>query len=264
MAGPFPGMDPWMENSRLWAGVHTSLITYIRDVLQPGLRPLYVAAIEERVYVSTVSRSFVPDVSVRRRRRSSASQGNTAVMEPDDPIVLEVSEEEVHEPYIEILDRKKQKVVTVIEVLSPSNKRKGIGKKLYLAKQREVLQSNANLVEIDLLRGGSHVLAVPQATADRAGKYDYLVSISAVADRGKRFAMYPTTLRERLPRVAIPLRTPAEKVTLALQPLIDRAYESGEFFDRLDYDKPCIPRLRPDDEAWARERIAQWQAARQA
>jgi hypothetical protein len=64
--------------------------------------------------------------------------------------------------------------------------------------------------------------------------------------------------------VAIPLRIPAEKVTLALQPLVDRAYESGEFFDRLDYDKPCIPGLRPDDEAWARERIAQWQAARQA
>ncbi len=264
MAGPFPGMDPWLENARLWAGVHTSLITYLRDALQPELRPHYLAAIEERVYVASIGRSFVPDVSVRRRGQDSPIGVSTAVLAPDDAVVVEVSEEEVHEPYIEILDRKNHKVVTVIEVLSPSNKRKGTGRKLYLAKQREVMRSKASLVEIDLLRGGSHVVAVPEVNADRVGKYDYLVCTSAVADRGKRFVLYPTALRERLPRVAIPLKSADEKVTLALQPLIDRVYEAGEFFDRLDYDKPCFPRLRHADETWARDQIEAWRSARSA
>src|ERR1700678_1548030 len=47
----FPGMDPYLEDPQLWTGVHTSLIVYIRDFLQPLLRPRYVAAIEERVYL---------------------------------------------------------------------------------------------------------------------------------------------------------------------------------------------------------------------
>lgn len=265
MAGPFPGMDPWLENPRLWAGVHTSLITYIRDSLQPKLRPRYVAAIEERVYVSTMGRAFVPDVSVRTRLHDPTIGSATAIIEPDQPVVLEVHQEEVHEPFLEILDRQtNQKVVTVIEVLSPSNKQKGTGKRLYQVKQKEVLQSKANLVEIDLLRGGTHVVAMPQADADRAGFFDYLVCVSAVPDRGKRFVLYPTTVRQRLPRLAIPLKSSDEHVTLDLQPIFDRIYEAGDYADRIQYTKPCVPRLRPDDQAWSRQLIDQWQAMRQA
>jgi hypothetical protein len=133
-----------------------------------------------------------------------------------------------------------------------------------LKKQREVMRSKANLVEIDLLRRGPHVLAVPESDAQGLGVYDYLISVSRAKDRDKRFVLYPRVVRDRLPRVSIPLRPSDQEITLDLQPLVDRTYDVACYADRINYSKPCIPRLRPDDEAWARERISEWQAASQA
>jgi len=123
----FPGMDPYLEHSVLWSGVHASLIVYIRDFLQPLLRPRYVAAIEERVFVETQGGERIPEL-------------------------------EIHETYITVLDLiSKQEVVAVIEVISPTNKVEGPGRKSYLNKQRKVRKSTAHLVEIDLLRTNLHV-----------------------------------------------------------------------------------------------------------
>jgi hypothetical protein len=260
-------MDPWLERPSLWSGIHTRLITYIADGLQPLLGRRYAAAVEERVYVSSVGRSLVPDVSVRRQAtsRKGGTPTKSALLEADEAIELEVADEEVREAYIRILDLEtKQQVVTVIEVLSPGNKKRGAGRTSYLSKQREVMHSKANFVEIDLLRSGRHVLALPEERVADLGVYDYLVSVCRKEVRSKRFTLYPRTVRQRLPRIATPLRSGDSDVTLDLQVVVDRLYEAGVYEDRLDYSKPCIPRLRPDDEAWARERIAQWQAARQA
>lgn len=46
----FPGMDPYLERPQLWTGVHSRLIVYLADQLEPLLRPRYVSAVEERVY----------------------------------------------------------------------------------------------------------------------------------------------------------------------------------------------------------------------
>ena len=87
---------------------------------------------------------------------------DAAVM--DDPLLVEAPDLEVHEPYIEIFDRQSDMhVVTVIELVSPSNKYSGPGRELYLTKQKELRWSRTHLVEIDLLRFGPHVLAVPEA-----------------------------------------------------------------------------------------------------
>jgi hypothetical protein len=257
-------MDPWLEHPNLWSGVHASLIIYMRDTLQPLLSPRYVAAVEERIYVSTNDRILVPDLAVRRESAEPKSHSQVAVLEPDDAVILESVEDEIHEPYLEILDLKsKQQVVTVIEIVSPSNKHKGPGRTQYLKKQREVLRSESNLVEIDLLRRGPHILAVPEHEVQGLGVYDYLVCVRRPSGRRQHFSLYPRTVRERLPRIAIPLKPHDPAITLDLQPLLDRTYEAALYEGRLGYDKPCIPRLRPDDEAWARERIAEWQAARQ-
>ena len=61
----FPGMDPYLENPRLWPGVHHALVVYIRDYLRPLITPRYIAAIEERVYVEGPNREIIPDVWVR-------------------------------------------------------------------------------------------------------------------------------------------------------------------------------------------------------
>ena len=265
MSGPFPGMDPWLESARIWQGVHNAFIVYAAEALQSLIRPRFIAAVEARVYISTAGRSIVPDVILRRGRDESLAGAAQALLEPDEALVLELVEDEISEAYIEIIDlQAKQEVITVIEMLSPSNKVKGEGQELYLSKQQEVLQSSASLVEIDLLRGGPHVLAVPEAEAKSIGHYDYLVAINRSWDRAKRSLIYGRTVRQRLPRIAIPLQSHDPPVTLDLQSLIDRVYEAGAYSERLDYSQPCIPRLRDADDAWAQERIRAWQSANQA
>ena len=157
---PFPGMDPYLEHRILWPGVHNRLIVALANQIQPRILPRYLASIEQRVFVEGPDREVIPDIHVRRR------PGDPPPLSPspsvDSPVVLAVNDLEVHESYIQILDRHAQmRVVTVIEVVSPSNKQSRNGRRSYLAKQRETLDSDQHLVEIDLLRRGRHVLSVP-------------------------------------------------------------------------------------------------------
>src|SRR5688572_8272139 len=159
---PFPGMDPWLE--QYWGDVHASLATYTRDQLNDRLAPGLVARMQERVYIESAvvePRQFVPDVHVTERSAVgggsalSAASGRSAVAEPE---LLQMSEVEVTEPYIEIRDvRSGGAVITVIEIVSASNKSTKAGREQYVQKQREVLQSGTNLVEIDLLRAGTSI-----------------------------------------------------------------------------------------------------------
>ncbi len=262
----FPGMDPYLENPLRWPGVHQSFIVYIRDYLRPLLRPRYVAAIEDRVYLEGPDRDVIPDVWVRQRfaelpaRRSTAKSAAVAVLEEDEaPLVFKAPGLEVHESYITILDLdSSQRIVTVIEVVSPTNKYAGPRRVSYETKQREVLASDAHLVEIDLLRFGPHVVAVPQHGAEGlAGTYDYLVSVSRAWDPRDEFEFYPCRLRKKLPRIRIPLAGDDPDVLLDLQAVLAHTYEAGDYDDRIDYRKPCVPPLPPDDQAWADQLIAQ-------
>lgn|SRR5262245_25947649 len=257
MAMIFPGMDPYLEDPQLWTGVHTSLVVYIRDQLQPLLRPRYIAAIEERVFVEGPDREIIPDIWLRRGE-SARQQGGLALAEGDAPEVVRVPLLEVHEAYLEILDRQSGlQVVTVIEVVSPTNKYAGPGRDSYLEKQREVLASQAHLVEIDLLRTGPHVLTVSQSAARGRGAYDYLMCVNRAKEPRDEYELYRRSLRGRLPRIRIPLAKGDPDVMLDLQAALERAYEAGRYADRLNYGVPCVPPLSPEDQAWANERIQQ-------
>jgi hypothetical protein len=247
----FPGMDPYLEDPQLWPGVHSALVVYLRDQLQPLLRPRYVAAIEERVFVEGPDRQIAPDVWLRRSETAvEARQIEPA--DADAPVVVQVPELEMHESYIEILDRHSgQSVVTVIGVVSPSNKFPGPGRDRYLAKQREVRKSTAHLVEIDLLRTGHHVVAVPEWVARGRGPYEYLISTNRAGGLRDLFDLYPRRLRERLPRIRIPLADDDPDVPLDLQAAISRVYEAGSYRDRISYQAPCHPPLEGDERAWA-------------
>jgi hypothetical protein len=266
MAGPFPGMDPWLENPYLWQGVQNRFITYLADALTPIIRPRYVAAVDARVYVSGTGRKIVPDLMLQKRRDKPFQSSSTVVaIEPDEALVVEAVQDEIHEAFIEVIDLEhKQEIVTVIEIISHDNKLRGEGRELYTEKQREILHSPANLVEIDLLRGGPHVVAASESDVLRWGPYDYLVAINRAWDRNMRTLLYPRTVRDPLPKIPIPLREEDGAATIDLQRLMDHLYDAGAFDVSLDYSKPCIPRLRPDDESWAQERIKSWRAAQQS
>jgi hypothetical protein len=261
----FPGMDPYLEDPRLWPGVHHPLITYLRDYLRPLLHPRYLAAIEERVYLEGPSREISPDIWVRRARAEAAApphssmQPAVAVLEEETPLLVKAPPIEVHESYITILDRTSgQKLVTVIEVVSPSNKYAGPGRKSYKAKQREVLRSHVHLVEIDLLRTGPHVLALSQSRVRRrVGDYDYLSCVNRAKGYRDVYELYPASLRRKLPRILIPLAGKDPDVKLEIQEVLAQTYDAGSYRDRIDYSKPCVPRLRPEDQAWANELIRQ-------
>lgn len=255
----FLGMDPYLEEPELWPGVHTSLIVYLRDQIQPRLRPRYAAAIEERVYVEGPDRNTRPDVSIRLERPGRATGGGaTAVLEADAPVVVRARPEPIHEPYIAILDlRAGHRVVTVIEVVSPTNKYAGPGRDSYLTKQGEVFASDVHLVEIDLLRQRPHVLAVPEHLARPKGPYHYLTCVNRAEGYREAYELYPRRLRDRLPRVRIPLADDDPDVALDVQAVVAQAYEMGGFRDRIDYAHPCKPPLSPEDQAWADARLGE-------
>jgi Protein of unknown function (DUF4058) len=254
MPSPFPGMDPYLE--QFWGDVHHTLITYARSALQKTLPSDLVARVDERVFLEHSegeSRNIIPDVRIVERsdtRRPRLSTGNgIAVAEPF-LVHLDESEPE-RQGFIEIIDIKSgRKVVTVIEVLSPSNKAPGPGRDLYVKKQEELKAGRVSLVEIDLLRGGKHVLTAPFDRLPEGHRTPYAVCVR----RGWRpspIEFYRVALRDRLPAIAIPLRQSDTDVALDLQALIDQAYEDGRYGDDIDYREDADPPLAPDDARWA-------------
>ena len=260
MNAPFPGMDPYLEHPALWPGVHNGLVAALAAQLQPLLTPRYVAAIEQRVYIEGTHHQRVPDVHVEKVRDET---GGTAVARGviDTPSVLEIDALEIEEWTIHVLDRyRDMKVVTVIEVVSPANKTPGPGRRSYRRKQREVRASEAHLVEIDLVRRGRHVLSVPEAHLSGAADYDYLACVSRWPKR-RRFELYRTRLRERLPRIGLPLTEPDADVPLDVQAALEQTYRDGGYALRLRYEEPCEPPLESADQQWANDCWAVYRAA---
>jgi hypothetical protein len=197
-----------------------------------------------------------PDVNVLRPERPSSGPatspfGATAVARP--PVVVRIPREEFRQTYLDVYARPgNERLVTTIEVLSPTNKsRGGEGRTLYLQKQRAVLSSKVNLVEIDLLRGGQHTTAVRLEDAlEKAVPFDYHVCIRAFEEPDD-FVIYPISVGERLPAVAIPLLPGDPSVHIDLQGLLDRCYDTGLYQRRVPYrNDPPAPPLRPEQTAW--------------
>lgn len=265
MPSPFPGMDPYLEHPALWPGVHQGLITYARAALNAILPPHYVADIGERLYVVQSDRSIYPDVVVVEPPSTvplaEQQQGSTtAVLTSDSPWVLTVEPVEVREVFIEILSvGDASRVVTVIEVLSPSNKAANSeGRQLYVTKQQEILHSPTHLIEIDFLRYGEHTVAAPQEHLLARGVWNYLACLHRGGQRG-RYEVWAMTLRQRLPRIRVPLAHGEPDIVLDVQAVFDRCYDEGAYARRLDYRREPLMPLSETDRTWAttllRERV---------
>jgi hypothetical protein len=254
MEYPFPGMDPYLEHPVLWEGVHARLIVAIANQLQPRLDPRYVASIEERVFIEGPQRR-IPDVWIPKVRDDAAT-AQVAEADSDTAVIVEVEDLEFHEGRVEILDAyDDMKLVALIEVVSPTNKRAGPGRVSYRAKQKEILARDCHLVEIDLMRRGRHVVAVPEWRARPFKPFDSLCCVSRWPFRN-RFELYPRTLRQRLPRLRVPLAEGVPDATLDVQAALEQVYTEGRYARRIRYDEKCRPRLSAQDQAWVAERIA--------
>jgi hypothetical protein len=246
-------MDPYLEDPQVWPDVHARFIVYLSEHLYPLLRPRYVIAVESRVFVEgpDLDHPIIPDAWVRPTH-PEAPHGTAVMVEADPALDVQVAPLEVEETYVTIRDRQSgQRIVTVIELVSPTNKYAGPGRISYVAKQTEVRRSTAHLVEIDLLRTGPHVLAVPEWAARQYDPYDYIVCVNQAFGLRDRFQLYPRRLRERLPRIRLPLAAPDPDTVLDVAAVLARTYEAGGYAERLNYAAPCVPALSAEEQAWA-------------
>ena len=252
MKSPFPGMDPYLEQH--WLDIHSRLVVYASDQLQESLPTDLVARVEERVYLEREGepdRSIFPDVRVIERVRSET----TAVAVQDDielatPVIVQFRDEPITERFIEIRDaRSGNRVVTVIEFISPTNKMPGEGFDLYRKKQKELEAAQVSLVEIDLLLAGKRVLSVPLNRIKFRDRTRY----QAIVRRGwewHKAEVYPLPLHKRLPAIPIPLRKTDQDARLNLQALLDLCYQKGRY-DSIDYQEDPDPPLEGSDAEWA-------------
>jgi DNA integrity scanning protein DisA with diadenylate cyclase activity len=153
MPSPFPGMDPYLETPDLWPDVHSNLIIGCQGLLNHAIGRNYVARVELRVYISNdedPARPVIPDARIetakRNGRKPARSTGNgTAALAIAEPLIVPITlDEEIEEARIEIKHRKTGALVTVIEIMSPSNKIAGSeGRESFMKKRRETLVTPA-------------------------------------------------------------------------------------------------------------------------
>lgn len=278
MPNPFPGMNPYLEERSGWQGLHNMLIAQIAQALNAVLPPNYVASTEVRCLISHSLREITPDISVRAALSNAYphSAGGTAVLSPagnqvsvaspfDTPLIVSLSpidsqqidsQQYERQAYINIVRLGRGRfqdaeVVTAIEVLSPTNKnRRDDGYEAYRRKQEQVLSSRANLLEIDLLRAGTHTVAVSRASLPTEPPWHYLICLYRWT-RPAEYAVWLNALQSPLPRVEIPLADDDPSVALELQTVLNRTYDAGAYDRQIDYTLAPDPPLQSEDALWA-------------
>lgn len=254
---PFPGMNPYLQGA--WSDVHTRLLAYLGDALTEELPADLAARVEERITVAAEEEGLSPrrvDVAIVEswregfppvwRPEGGKAAGTAAV---DEPLVF--LEDAEPERWVEIRDAH-GRLITVIEVLSPTNKQEGRSE--YRARQRDFLAAGVALVEIDLIRGGLHTVAVGSDRLPPAEGTRHLICVARPRTGVQRREVYPCPLRQRLPIIRVPLRLGDPDAPLAVQPLVDRCYAMGRHW-LTAYARPLDPPLPREDAAWAAERL---------
>lgn len=151
MASPFPGMDPFLETNPILQELHTQMLAQMQALLQPQLRPKYVARLERHLSEGSVwdvlqgavtLERKEPDVTVVSRSAGRKQTGSTALLAA--AAISSVEELDADELalrkqrriVIYVQDRPRL-AVTGIELLSPGNKQPGaVAQERYLEKTR--------------------------------------------------------------------------------------------------------------------------------
>jgi hypothetical protein len=250
MPSPFPGIDPYIESQR-WSGFHVTAIGVLLEMLVPMVRPRYVVDPEERIYLHFEDETRVvrPDLFVADKPNAPARPETATATALAEPITITLPIPEEHrERRLAIRNREDHTLVTVIELLSPSNKRAGsLDQASYLEKRNDVLKAGASLVELDLLRGGERMPSdEPLPPAD----YYAIVCRAKEFPRASAFAW---TLRQSLPTIHIPLAEGDPDVHLDLQTVYSTVYDRAGYDYSLDYAVAVEPPLTEEDRSWADE-----------
>lgn len=254
MPSPFPGIDPYLEHPDLWPGLHNRLIVRIADLLSPQLRPKYFVSLEVRMYEEKDAKSLLvglPDVSLLSKK----SQVNTPNSTESQVAVIETSTKPItvtlpipitiRQGYLEIQEVATKEVVTTIEILSPTNKKAGKGREMYLEKREKILDSSTNFIEIDLLRRGQRMPILNQTIQSH-----YRILVSRGKQRPKA-DLYAFNIQNKIPEFPLPLRPEDTELIIDLQSLLTTIYDVGSYDLKIDYTQQAVPELSENDAAWA-------------
>lgn len=248
MPSPFPGMNPYLELPALWHEFHNRLIVALSDVLTPDLQPRYYVAVETRTYLDDDNPELlvgIPDAIVLTAPKTpGAHPGSIATQTRPKQIQLPTPIE-VKERYLEVREVGTHQVITVIEVLSPKNKRKGEGRTAYEKKRQRVLGSSSHLIEIDLLRDSP---PMPMIGVEETSDYRIVVSRAShrpIAD------LYQFQLPDPIPAFMLPLKPEDPELAVDLQAAVQGVYDRGSYHLRIDYRQPVPPpRLSEAEQRW--------------
>jgi hypothetical protein len=248
-------MDPYLERAGMWEEVHTRLIVAIADALGPQVRPKYRVGVEQRTYLAVLTPDEYelvgkPDVLVAALRRQAPPVHATTTAAGIAPRVAQLPmPEEIIERHLTVRDVLTGEVITVIELLSPTNKLTRDGRRQYARKRLRILGSATHFIEIDLLRAGE---PFPFRVQDDA-QSDYRIIVSRAPDRPQA-AVYLFTIRNPIPDMPVPLQPGDVEPVVALNRLVHDVYERAGYDLTLDYQQPPPPpQMRAQDVQWMQQ-----------
>jgi hypothetical protein len=216
-------MDPYLEDERLWATFHHQLVSCLYQVLLPSLVDRYRARVGQRHYVT------------------------------EQALFTSIIREEHHEEFIEVRQRTDNRLVTLVDVVSPANKQSNSGRQAYLDKRKEGRGANANLVEIDLVLQGQPLL---EYSRDNLPDWDYAVTVTR-STQPERYEIYTATLQKRLPKFRLPLAPDDRDTVLDLHATFTRCYDQGDFAAKIDYQRDPSTAVTDEDRKWLNELLKQ-------
>lgn len=266
MPSPFPGMDPYLEYPAFWSSFHTRLMVAIADAITPQLGSQYYVEVESRTYQSDEANEElligIPDAIVFAGRAdvtltespTTATTSVTTQLRPEKvfvPMPIELKQR-----YLEVREMTTDTVITVVELLSPTNKRSGEGRTDYEKKRQLILGSATHLVEIDLLRGGK-----PMTVRGTRSNSTYRILISRSQQRPAA-ELYGFDLQYPLPSFPIPLKPEDLEPIVPFQDIFSDLYDRARYATRIDYRQPTPPpALSEIDQQWVKALLTPLQDA---
>jgi hypothetical protein len=223
MPSPFPGMDPYLEDEKVWPLFQHHLISCLYQTLLPGLVDRYRARVGERHYAT------------------------------EQALFTSVIREEHQEEHVEIRQRSDGRLVTLLDVVSPANKTTQAGRQAYLAKRQESQGAAANLVEIDLVLQGQPML---DYSRDGLPDWNYAVTVTR-STQPERHEIYTATLQKRLPRFRLPLAPDDRDTVLDLHAAFSRCYDQANLAAKVDYHRDPPTTLSDADREWLGQYLKQ-------
>jgi hypothetical protein len=249
MPSPFPGMNPYLEQPDTWEDFHQTFLTEMRNRIAAKVSKEYVVKLQAHIYLHEVEiegRQLIgrADAGLSHASPAESGEGQMAVLETPVLVPLPAVLDEEKSAFIEIRDRERRVLITVVELLSAANKYSGPDREAFLAKRHFLLNGPVNYVELDFMRGG------PQMPIPDLPICEYYALVRRTIDR-KVAGLWPLSLRDPLPRIPIPLRAPDADITLSLQEIFHTVYDAARYENYI-YDGAPQPPLSAADAAWAK------------